>query len=101
MLTNVFQMEHLSIPEYSIVYSLHFLYLDRVADRRIGLLTQILPSLFHVILLSYAHTRRIKRPKVQPCLFSGSGLRKLLPRFWTQAKMARIEVTTARCQRTG
>src|SRR5947209_14718483 len=24
MLTNVFQMEHLSIPEYSIVYSLHF-----------------------------------------------------------------------------
>jgi|SRR5450755_1175863 len=41
------------------------LYLDIVAGRKMGLSTQILPSLFRVILLSYAHPRHIKRLKVQ------------------------------------
>lgn len=55
------------------------MYLDKVIDRRIGLVTQILPSLFHVILLSQVNPRHIKRLKVQACLRSDSYLQKAHP----------------------
>jgi hypothetical protein len=55
------------------------MYLDVVAGRKMGLSTQILPSLFRVILLSYAHLRHIKRPKVQSCSRSSFVERKALP----------------------
>ncbi len=55
------------------------MYLDKVIGRRIGLLTQILPYVFHVILLYQANPRHIKRLKVQSRLHSGFVERKAFP----------------------
>src|SRR5260370_36407586 len=46
-------------------------YLDILPGRKMGLLTQILPTLFPVILFFSAKTRHIKRLKVQSRLHSG------------------------------
>jgi len=54
-------------------------YLDIIAGRKMGLSTQILPSLFRVILFLYAHPRHIKRPKVRSCSRSSFVSPKALP----------------------
>ncbi len=54
-------------------------YLDILPGRKMGLLTQILPTLFPVILLFSVKTRHIKRLKVQSCLHSGFVERKAFP----------------------
>jgi hypothetical protein len=55
------------------------MYLDIDIGRRNCLLTEILPSFLHVILVSEENPRRIKRLKVQTCLHSDSGMKKALP----------------------
>ncbi len=55
------------------------LYLDILPGRKMGLLTQILPTLFPVILLFSVKTRHIKCLKVQSWLHSGFVERKAFP----------------------
>src|SRR5258708_9441604 len=67
-------------------YALRTVYLDILPGRKMGLLTQILPTLFPVILLFSAKTRHIKRLKVQSRLHSGFVERKAFPIQGREAK---------------
>ena len=66
------------------------LYLDILLGRKMGLVTQILPTLFLVILLFSPKTRRIKCLKVQSYLHSGNARPKSVSVSRTLAKVVRI-----------
>lgn len=66
-----------------------WLYLDILPGRKMGLLTQILPTFFLVIPLFSAKTRHIKRLKVQSRWHSGFVERKAFPIQEREAKWPR------------